>query len=127
MGEFLAVFIGGGVGSVLRYGISRSFSSSQGDFPTATFIANLLAAAVLGLAWQYFSQKLGLSPVYRTLVMTGFCGGLSTFSTFSLETLRLTQQGNWGMALLYVVLSVVASVGMVWLASRLPWDWGWVK
>ncbi len=125
MGEFAAVFIGGGLGSVLRFAISRWYGTASADFPWATLTANVLAAFVLGFAWEYFAMRTGMVNSYRTLVLTGFCGGLSTFSTFSLETLRLYQQQHYLTAAVYVLLSIVASVGTIWLATRLVRGSGW--
>jgi len=98
------VFIGGGLGAVLRYGISVMTYKSNSGFPTATFIANLLACLILSLVLISFKD---LDPKIKYFIGTGICGGLSTFSTFSLETFDLIQQGQYGICITYILLSLV--------------------
>ncbi len=108
--SWLLVFLGGGLGSLARYGLSLWLGAPGQGFPLATFLANVLACLVLGLVWSGFAAK-GLDwESARLLMVVGFCGGFSTFSTFSLETLRLIQYGEWGMALLYVLGSLLAGL-----------------
>lgn len=115
--NWLAVFIGGGLGSMSRFGISKWLGQHESGFPTGTFLANVLACVVLGLAWEYFSDKQESWTSARMLILVGFCGGFSTFSTFSLETLRLIQDGNWGMAILYVGGSIAVCIGLLAILS----------
>jgi CrcB protein len=119
MTDWLAVFIGGGVGSLLRYGLSRWLGTSEAGFPLGTLTANVLACVVLGLAWHVFAQRVGLPPALKTLVLVGFCGGFSTFSTFSFETLRLMQAGQIGLAALYVLASLGSCLLLLWGISKL--------
>ena len=98
------VFLGGGLGAVLRYGISVLTYKSNGGFPTATFIANLCACLLLSLA--IFGLK-DIDPKLKFFIGTGICGGLSTFSTFSLETFDLIQNGQYGICTIYILLSLV--------------------
>ncbi|MBC8152897.1 MAG: fluoride efflux transporter CrcB [Bacteroidetes bacterium] len=113
------VFVGGGVGSVVRYGIGRLLPVAA--FPIAILVVNTVASAILGwvVGWL-LSRSAGEEA--RLLIGVGFCGGLSTFSSFSYDTLVLLQNGRWGGALLNVVLNVVfclvASAGGLWVASR---------
>lgn len=118
--NWIAVFIGGGVGSMLRYALSRWLGTTEAGFPTGTLVANIFACLVLGLAWHYFSTKVGISESVKLLVLTGFCGGFSTFSTFSLESLRLMQAGQWGLAALYVLGSVLGCLILLWGIANLP-------
>lgn len=106
--NFLLVFVGGGLGSVARFGIALAMASTWvGRFPLATFLANALACLILGFLMQ--GQSAGwLSESQKLLLATGFCGGFSTFSTFSAETWRLWEAGNWGLFSFYVFISLVA-------------------
>lgn len=104
----LLVFLGGGAGSVFRYGLGQWLPGVFGDrsFPLAILGANVLASLILGIIVGAFSSRL-LSNELRLLLGVGFCGGLSTFSSFSADTLLLLQQGRLGVALLNVVFNVV--------------------
>ena len=113
MQAFLFVFFGGGLGALCRYGISRLFVSSN-HFPSATFIANVISCIILG-GLIGLTLKDGLSSSQKLLWMTGFCGGFSTFSTFSGETFNLLQEGQTTTAMVYVLSSVVVCVLCIWL------------
>ena len=105
--HFLLVFLGGGLGSICRYGISIGLQPWQLRFPLATLAANGLACVVLGavLGLQVGSQ---MPERYRLLLATGFCGGFSTFSTFTAETWQLAQSGQTSTAL----INVAANMGV---------------
>lgn len=117
------VFIGGGLGSVIRYLIGRSvvhyFPSS---FPTATLISNLIACLILGLvAYLTVSKTSNLSPAMVLLLATGFCGGLSTFSTFSFESLELIRQGMYTYAIMNILFSLaMGMLSIYFLISKMP-------
>lgn len=106
MSTWIAVFLGGGLGSLCRFGISRFSFPFYEDFPLATLIANILASAILGFASTYFLIKSPSLPFWKLFIATGFCGGFSTFSTFSLELVSMLQEGKTLMALVYLLLSV---------------------
>lgn len=102
---WLSVFIGGGLGSLCRYGLSKAFPYTSG-FPLATFIANVLACLVLGyLIGIEMKKDMGMTS--KLLLMTGFCGGFSTFSTFSGESFKLIESGHSTMAIMYMGLSLL--------------------
>ena len=105
----LAVFVGGGLGSLCRYGLSLLIPSSSVGFPTATLVANICACFVLGYLSNHLLRD-DLSDHWKLLLGTGFCGGFSTFSTFSKETLELSQGGLTLWAVLYLILSLVLGV-----------------
>ncbi|MCL4166846.1 UNVERIFIED_CONTAM: hypothetical protein GTU68_021858 [Idotea baltica] len=118
MNELIAVFIGGGTGSIIRYGISKWLGAHGNGFPTGTFVANILSCIVLGLAWSYFAKETTISPPIKALILVGFCGGFSTFSTFSLETMRLFQEGQFLIAGTYIFLSVFICVAILVATTR---------
>jgi fluoride exporter len=111
---WLYVFAGGGAGSLVRFALGQWFRSGT-PFPLATLLANVLAAIVLGWIW---GKELNASSVWWPFLAIGFCGGMSTFSTFSLETVQLIQQGQTFTAMLNVVISVVMSVAALWVLAR---------
>ena len=114
--SFLMVAAGGAVGSVLRYGLSL-IPFRQG-FPFATLLANFLGAVLIGLIAANAGRLPGKSVL---LLKTGLCGGFTTFSTFSLESVQMLQDGRVGIAILYMGLSLVLSllgVGLgLWLGG----------
>ncbi|PHN05573.1 fluoride efflux transporter CrcB [Flavilitoribacter nigricans] len=116
--NFLFVFIGGGLGSMCRYGIARGMAHYKLNFPLATFTANVLACIILG---YLISLKSGdqVSGNTQLLIMTGFCGGFSTFSTFTAETHLLFQEGAYGQGLFYVGASLVVCLLSLYLGTRL--------
>lgn len=122
MKEIIYVFVGGGVGSVLRFLISiiwRHLSLHprfEGMlFPWPTFIANVLGCLMIGMFYHY-GEKCGLSPEARLLLTTGLCGGFTTFSTFSYEGVTLINAGCYGTYLLYVTLSIILGI----VAAAMP-------
>lgn len=109
----LWVFLGGGLGSLLRYGVSRLILSFafQSSFPLATLISNVLASFALGILAYYFSGK--IPEASRLFWMVGFCGGFSTFSTFSLENLELLKQGQFLFLGINIALSLSLCLGII--------------
>lgn len=104
-----AVAFGGAAGSVLRYLVSLWMKSVKVDFPIATLIVNVTGSLLIGLFVRLFSTA-GSSPVMRAALTIGFCGGFTTFSTFSAEFITLVQDGREFRAVVYVVLSVTTGI-----------------
>jgi CrcB protein len=120
--NWLAVACGAAAGGVLRYGVALWFGNRVSPgFPWGTLFINITGSAFIG----FFSTLSGpegrllVSPQVRLLVMTGVCGGYTTFSTFSLETLRLMQDREYGAAAMNAVGSVLLCLLGVWLGHTL--------
>lgn len=111
----VAVLVAGAVGAVLRYALSRAFPVRPRHLPGGILVVNIvgsgLAGALIGLA-----ERAALDGDLRLVLVTGFCGGLTTFSTWSVETIELLDGGRWRAAILNVVLTLVlglaAAAGM---------------
>ncbi|CFQ41056.1 camphor resistance protein CrcB [Yersinia frederiksenii] len=115
----LAVFIGGGVGSVARWLVSMKLNSLSSNIPVGTLIVNLAGAFIIGLALALFTRVTHIDPVWKLLITTGFCGGLTTFSTFSVEVVYLIQDGKLAWAAGTVLLNLAGSLAMTMLAFML--------
>ena len=108
----LAISIGAALGAVLRWQLGIRLNSLFPTVPPGTLAANLVGAYLIGLAIAFFSSFSALSPEWRLLIITGFCGGLTTFSTFSAELALLLQQGRLSWACGAAVAHVAGSVLM---------------
>ncbi|MFF2413994.1 fluoride efflux transporter CrcB [Bacillus safensis] len=108
MKAYLAVFIGGLVGTLCRYELSQSVVSHT--FPYATLIENITGSLLLGFSTGYFMFRKG-KKYLAALIGTGFCGGFTTMSTFSKETVLLLQNGLFTSSVIYILLSVIAGAG----------------
>ena len=102
----LWVFIGGGLGALCRYALAVWIPKPQNDFPLATFMANFISCIVLGAILAYYMHNSD-NYRYQLFLVTGFCGGFSTFSSFSAECLILLQNGNYLIAFSYILASLV--------------------
>jgi fluoride exporter len=95
---FFAVGIGAALGAWLRWGLTLWLNERHTHFPWGTFAANAIGGLLVGLAVAYFANHADLSPAWRLLVITGFLGGLTTFSTYSAEVIALVARGHLGWA-----------------------------
>ena len=105
-----AVLVAGAVGAVIRYALSRAYPVRPGHLPGGILIVNVvgsgIAGALIGLA-----ERAAFSPDLRLVLVTGFCGGLTTFSTWSVETIELADGGRWRAAILNVVVTLALGLG----------------
>jgi CrcB protein len=109
--SFLAIFFGAGVGALLRAGFNLLTVSAGSVIPLGTLLANMVGAYLVGIAVAFFGSNPNISPEWKLFVITGFLGGLTTFSSFSAEVVSLMQRGEFtwaiGTALLHLVGSLV--------------------
>ncbi|MDR0768577.1 MAG: fluoride efflux transporter CrcB [Dysgonamonadaceae bacterium] len=103
--QLILVGLGGGVGSILRFLVSK-IPFAQDSFPWATFAVNIVGCFLIGLSAKYRF----LDADMRLLLIVGFCGGFTTFSTFTAENVSLYQAGNYPLLAFYILLSVIAGL-----------------
>jgi CrcB protein len=108
----LAVAAGAVLGAWLRWALGLSLNLLFPSIPPGTLVANLLGAYIIGAALAYFMQAPQIAPEWRLMIITGFCGGLTTFSAFSAEIALLFQQGRLGMMAGAILLHVGGSLAM---------------
>ena len=108
--DIVLVGIGSGIGGICRYLISLFMSHAQSGFPWGTFTANVIGCLLIGLLWGVTSRFQNLSPAFYLFLMIGFCGGFTTFSTFSKEGLTMLQTNNYALFSLYAFGSVVLGI-----------------
>ncbi len=108
--------LGGSLGALMRFIVSSSVTEKLGSsFPYGTLTVNVLGSFIMGFLAMFLVERMGLDPLLRLGVFVGFLGAFTTFSTFSMETLNLFEQGESLRALLNMFISVVLSVLAVWL------------
>ena len=109
---FIAVFGGAGVGAWLRWSLGQWLNPVFPTLPLGTVAANLLGGLLVGVASSYFSNHSTLAPEWRLLVITGFMGGLTTFSTFSVEVVTLIERLQYGWALATAFVHLLGSLAL---------------
>ncbi len=115
---FLAVGLGAALGAWLRWGLGLWLNPLLPQLPPGTLTANLVGGYLIGLAVAFFLEYPGLSPEWRLLVITGFLGGLTTFSTFSAETVTLLLRGQYAWATGIIVMHLGGSLLMTVLGIQ---------
>jgi CrcB protein len=120
--SIIAIALGSSLGALLRWTLSVNFNLRFTAIPPGTLLANLIGGYVVGLAIAFFSSASSIAPEWRLFIITGFCGGLTTFSTFSAEVVTLLQEGRmiWAVAAIGAHLS--GSLLMT-VAGMQTWQW----
>jgi CrcB protein len=109
---YLAVFLGAALGGAARHGVNLATAALLGGgLPYGTLAVNVLGGFAMGLAVEIWARRSGLSQLARLFMTTGVLGGFTTFSTFSLDTVTLLQDGRPGAALGYALASVIGAIG----------------
>jgi CrcB protein len=124
--SIVAICVGGSLGSLLRWWLGTVLNAHFPTVPPGTLTANLVGGYIIGLAVAFFASYSALAPEWRLFIITGFCGGLTTFSTFSAEITLLLQQGRtmWALGaaaahLLGSILMTFAGIGtFMWVKSQ---------
>ena len=120
MYTYLAIAFGGALGALSRYWLTVSIERFNGTgFPLGTFMVNLLGSFLIGLLYILFAEKLSVADQWRPVIITGFLGAMTTFSTFSLDALLLFQQGHYNTALFYVLSSVVICIFAAYVGMQI--------
>lgn len=111
----VAIFSGAGFGALLRWFLGAKLNSLYPSIPLGTLSANLIGGYLIGLSVAFFASNTALAPEWRLFIITGFLGGLTTFSTFSAEIVTLLQEGRVTTGLVAIVLHVMGSIIMTLL------------
>jgi len=115
MAQILSIALGGSIGAVMRFLMSTGIHGLLGrGFPYGTLLVNVLGSLVMGVLYELLSQRISVSPEVRSILLIGFLGAFTTFSSFSIETVNLIEQGDIIKALLNVFLNVVLCVLAAW-------------
>ena len=117
--NILLVGSGSFLGGAARYAVSLLMKNMSKGIPWATLAANLLGCLLIGMRWAFLDRSTGANSSWTLFLMTGFCGGFTTFSSFSKEALMMLQLGNYWTFAFYVALSVVVGIALVAFAYSL--------
>ncbi len=117
--ELAAIFVGGAVGALARVILQDVVVRDPHHWPWSTFSVNIIGAFLVGYFTTRLLERLPLSSYQRPMLGTGFCGGLTTFSTVQVETLKMIEHGHWGLAAGYTAASIVLGLLAAHLASGL--------
>ena len=111
--DIIIVGIGSGIGGICRYLVSLLMGQAGNGFPWGTLTVNVAGCLLIGILWGMTSRFPNLSPTLTLLLMVGFCGGFTTFSTFSKESLALAEAGRWSAFAAYAIGSVTIAIAAV--------------
>ena len=115
--NLLLAGLGGGIGSILRYGCNLLIPAKY--FPWPTFIVNVTGSFVIGIVFALSIKDAALSNDWKLFLTVGVCGGFTTFSAFSLENMGLMQSGKYGLAVTYITLSIMLSIVATFLGYQI--------
>lgn len=116
MGNVIAVALGGSVGALMRFGVSTGIANLFGRaFPYGTMVANVLGCLMMGILYVVMLERMAVAPEWRAAIQTGMLGAFTTFSTFSIETMLLIENGEAVRAVLNIVLTLGLCLSAVWL------------
>lgn len=123
--KWVLIAMGGGAGAVLRYAVQGFVQPKGSVFPMGTLIVNISGCLVIGFLMALFTGPYLIREEYRLGIITGVLGGYTTFSSFGWETMQLLEQRQWGMALLYVGVSVMVGLLATFAGIRISqWMYG---
>jgi fluoride exporter len=117
----VAISVGAATGALLRWQLGARLNTFFPAIPPGTLAANIVGGYIVGLAIAYFAQASDIAPEWRLLIITGFCGGLTTFSTFSAEVVTLLQEGRLVLAMSAITIHVFGSL-LATLAGLATWQ-----
>lgn len=117
--ELAAVFAGGALGTLARAGLELLAPADPGRWPWPTFVANIVGAFMLGYFTTRLLERLPVSSYRRPLLGTGVCGGLTTFSTMQVETVRMLEHQHYGLAAGYTAASIAAGLLAMYVATAM--------
>ena len=118
--QILVIMLGGGLGAVARFVVSTTVNEKVSvNFPYGTLVVNVIGSFIMGFLAMWLVEKLGLNPLLRLAIFVGFLGAFTTFSTFSMETLNLFEEGLAFRAIMNMLVNVILSVLAVWLGVML--------
>ena len=118
--NFLIVGVGGAVGSMLRYAVQKFFQAqTAAAFPTGTLLVNIAGCFLIGILWSLVSRSLTWNDEMKLLLMTGFCGGFTTFSAFTLEGIGLLKENRTVLFVIYLTASVLGGLLATFIGIRI--------
>lgn len=122
--DLFLIFLGGGIGSVIRYLITIFGDKTMLYFfekphPLGTFVVNIVGSFAIGLLYGYFQENINVNESLKLFLLVGFLGGFTTFSSFSLDSFKLVQSGETLIAILYIVSSVVLALGFTYFGIKM--------
>ncbi|WP_414444124.1 fluoride efflux transporter CrcB [Burkholderia sp. 22PA0099] len=121
--SIVAIFVGAGLGALLRWGLSLALNLVVPNLPLGTLASNLIGGYLIGVAIVFFGAKAGLAPEWRLFVITGFMGGLTTFSTYSAEVITHVVDGRLGWAAAVAFVHLVGSFALTFLGIWTARTW----